>query len=320
MGWMVRTIPMAKIDKKDVPERFDYCFIDADILKYSAGFAAEKTYWHLYKEDGTHIDRFDSAKSADNHTEELWTIFEIDTSGYYREPEKVIGTEEQAIKACDTIVSFIKERVKADHYKFYLSGKNNFRNRVATLYEYGHNRKNVAKPHWIDSIVDHLIKVHGAVVTDGIEGDDQIGVGMMVVQKKGKLPIHAGIDKDVTKGISGYHFDFKKDEFVYTSPEEALLFNYVQGIAGDQTDGFHGIPKVGLKKAARILEGCETEEEMYKAAVSAYKDYFGEEYTYQSWNGKDMTKTAEELFLENMTLAWIMKEKDRPYTPPHKRE
>jgi len=308
------------VNNMEFPDKYDYCFIDADVLKYSAGFAAEKTWWHVFKPDGTHVGKFSSAKEADQHIDELWTIFDIDTSGYYREPEKIIGEEEHAIRACDTIINFIKERVKADHYKFYLSGKENFRNEVATLHEYGHNRKGVAKPFWIDSIVKHLTDTYSAVTTDGIEGDDQVGVGMIALQKRGKTPIHTGVDKDIIKGIPGYHFDFKKDKFIYTSPEEALLFNYLQGIAGDATDGFHGIPKVGMKKAEKILEGCETEEEMYEAAVNAYKNYFGEEYSYESWDGWNLTKTAEELFLENMTLAWILKEKDKPYTPPHKRE
>jgi len=307
-----------EISKEDLPEHWDIAFIDADVLKYSAGFAAEKTWYNLYDSGDNLVDRFDSAKSCDDHLAELSEFLMIDTEGYYRVADKVIGEEEHALNACDTIIRFIKSRIKSDNYKFYLSGKGNFRDSVATLYKYGHNRDKVVKPYWINSVVEHLKKEYQAVMTDGIEGDDQIGVGLTSRNKKGEKAIHVGVDKDIKFGIAGYHFDFKADKFYYTSEEEALRFNYCQGICGDATDGFHGIPGIGMKKAEKILAECETEEEMYEAALKAYQDYYGDTHKYTSWDGRELIKTYEELFLENMTLGWIMKEKGKIYNPPVK--
>ncbi len=309
---------MAEIDKEELPDEFEIAFIDSDVLKYSAGFAAERTVYHLYDSDGDFIETFESAKDCASYLEDVAEFFGESVDGYTREPEKIIGEEEHALNACDTIIRFIKERVKAKEHKFYLSGKDNFRDKVATLYKYGHNRDNTPKPYWINSIVKHLKEQYNAVVINGIEADDAIGVGLSQYNKKGKKAIHIGVDKDIKFGIEGFHYDFKGDKFYKTTAEEALLFNYCQGIAGDDTDGFHGIPGIGLKKAEKILKHCTTEWKMYEASVEAYRKHFGDSYEYTSWDGKDMVKTPEELFQENMTLGWIMKKKGEVYKVPKK--
>ncbi len=305
-----------EVSKEDVPEMFDIGFVDADVLKYHSGFAVERTYYHLYDSEGNYQDRFESAKEVDNHLEELSEFMMVDTTGYYKEPEKVIGTEQQAIEACDVIVKNFMRKCPCKEYKFYLSGKNNFRDNIATLYKYCYPRDNTPKPHWIDSIVKHIKSEYKAVSVDGLEGDDLVSVGITSRAAKGQLAVHLGIDKDVKKGTAGWHYDWQKDEFLYTTPEEALKFVYMQSLAGDLTDGFHGIPKIGMKKAEKILEDCKTEREMYEAAVEAYRNYYGKEYQYKSWKGEELVKTPEELFLENMQLAWILKEKDKYYTVP----
>ncbi len=55
---------------------------------------------------------------------------------------------------------------------------------------------------------------------------------------------------------------------------------------------------------------------MYEAAVEAYREHFGDIYEYTSWDGKNMKVNAEGLFIENMTLGWIMKKKGEIYQPP----
>lgn len=304
------------VDRKELPEEWDIAFIDSDIIKYQGGFAAETVKYHLYDAENNLVETFDSAKECANHLEELEEFFGQSTEGYRRESEKIVGDEEHAINAADTIIRHIKSKVKAKEYKFYLSGKNNFRDKIATIYKYGHNREKVERPYWVDSIVKHLKETHDAVVVEGKEADDAVSVGITAMTKKGKKAIHCGRDKDIKYGTAGTHYDWTKDEFYLTSPEEALLFNYIQGIAGDATDGFHGVPRIGMKKAEKLLAGCTTEREMYEASVEAYRKHFGDEHTYTSWDGKEMTKTAEQLFFENMSLGYILKEKDKYYTVP----
>jgi hypothetical protein len=307
-----------KIDKKDVPERFDYCFVDCDLISYRSSFSAEKTYWHLYKEDGTYVDRFDSAKKADEYTDELWSIFDIDTSGYYREPEKIIGDVEQAINACDLIIKHIQKSCPSDHYKFYLTGNDTYRGSIATLHKYKGDRDRVAKPKWINEVREHIKKEYGAISVDVWEADDSLSVGMWHTYKKGLKSVAANLDKDVLQS-PGFHYDWVKDIFQYVTPEEGLRWLFIQTLAGDfSVDNYEGIPGIGKVKAKKILEGCETERQMYDASVEAYKNYFGEEYTYKSWDGMQMTKTAEEIMLENLRLAYMLRRKDEEYKIPKK--
>lgn len=307
-----------EIKPEDIPKKFDIGFVDADVLKYHAGFAAEKTLYHLYDDEDNFIDTFHSADKVKEHLEELSEFLMVDVSGYRKEPEKVIGSEEHAINACDLIVKSFMEKCPCDQYKFYLSGKNNFRDGVATLYKYCYPRDNTPKPYWINSIVEHIKNEYSAITTEGLEGDDQVSVGVYTRTKKGQLAVHLGIDKDVKYGTMGWHYDWQKDEFIYTTAEEGLLFVYQQAVAGDLTDGFHGIPKIGMKKAYNLLKDCKTEREMYEVAVKAYRKKFGDLYEYTSWRGEEMKKTPEELFLENMQLAWILKEKNKFYKVPEK--
>jgi 5'-3' exonuclease len=83
-------------------------------------------------------------------------------------------------------------------------------------------------------------------------------------------------------------------------------------------DNYEGIPGVGKVKAYKILENCTTEREMYDAAVEAYRNHFGDEHTYTAWYGEEMTRTAEELMLENLRLAYMLRRKDEEYKIPKK--
>ena len=306
-----------KIDKEDLPEVFDVCYVDCDLIKYRSSFAAEKTYWHLYDPDGNHIDKFESAKKADEHLEELSEFLMVDVEGYYREPDKVIGEEEQAINACDLILNHIKKNCPAKEYKLYLTGNDTYRPSVATLYKYKGNRDGMEKPKWIDSVTQHLIKEHGAKVVDYIEADDTLTVGLTNCKKKGILGVVANIDKDI-KQVEGYHYNWDKNEYEYIDHWQGLLHTYAQACGGDPVDHYKGIPGIGMKKAVKMLENCQTEREMYEVSIAAYRKHFGEKYTYKSWDGKDMSKTPEELFLENMNLAFMQREKGKFYKVPKK--
>jgi len=309
---------MAKIDKSEVPEVFDYCFVDCDLIKYRSSFSAEKTYWHLYKEDGTYVDRFDSARKADEYIDEMWTMFDIDTSGYYREPEKVVGEKEQALNACDLIIKHIKEKCPAKEYKLYLTGNDTYRPSIATIHKYKGNREKMEKPRWIDEVTEHLKSEHNAKTVDYIECDDVLSVGLWNCYRKGLKAVAANLDKDCLQAPL-FHYDWVKDTFQYVTPEEGLEWLFVQTLAGDMSvDNYEGVPGVGKVKAKKILKGCKTERQMYDAAVEAYRKYFGDSYTYTSWDGKEMTKTAEEIMLENLRLAYMWKKKGQEYQIPEK--
>ena len=52
--------------------------------------------------------------------------------------------------------------------------------------------------------------------------------------------------------IPGKLYDFK--ETVNITPEEGARWHLIQAMAGDNTDGYAGVPGIGIKKAEKIFE------------------------------------------------------------------
>lgn len=302
----------------EIPERFDVCYIDCDLIAYRSSFSAEKTFYHLYGENGEYIDKFSSAKLVDEHLEELSEFLMVDVEGYHREPEKVIGTLEQATGAADLIINSIKKACPADQYKLYLTGNDTYRPSIATIHKYKGSRDKVVKPKWIKEVRQHLIEVHGAKPVDVFECDDTLSVGLWTSYRKGLKAVAANLDKDVLQS-PGSHYDWVKDSFKYVTPEDGLRWLFIQTLAGDMSvDNYEGIPGIGKVRAKKILEGCVTERQMYDKALEAYKNYFGEVHTYTAWTGEEMTKSAEDIMLENLRLAYMLRKKDEVYQIPDK--
>jgi 5'-3' exonuclease len=50
-----------------------------------------------------------------------------------------------------------------------------------------------------------------------------------------------------------------------------MKFFYTQILTGDRADNIGGLHGVGPVKASKILQGCETENELWDAVVKAYE-------------------------------------------------
>ena len=85
--------------------------------------------------------------------------------------------------------------------------------------------------------------------------------------------------------IPGKLYDFK--ETVEITPEEGARWHLIQTMAGDNTDGYAGVPGIGVKKAEKIFA---EKGYTWKAVVETFEE-------------KDMT---EEDALVNARLARIL--------------
>ena len=83
---------------------------------------------------------------------------------------------------------------------------------------------------------------------DDIEADDAIGIYAT------KEPGHiiCSPDKDMRQ-IPGDLYDLTNGVVTIT-PEEGAKWHLIQTMAGDQTDGYAGIPGIGVKRAEALLE------------------------------------------------------------------
>ena len=165
----------------------------------------------------------------------------------------------------DRMIREILHVTGADTYEIYLSGEDNFRYTIFP--EYKANRKDVVKPRWLQACREYLATEWKARFAHGCEADDL----MAIEQMKGNQTIICSIDKDLLM-IPGHHYNFVKNEWTTIDYFGGLKRFYEQLLKGDRSDGIPGVAGLGEKKAARMLEGCTTEQEMFDICRQAYND------------------------------------------------
>ena len=210
----------------------------------------------------------------------------------------VKGTEADTIKQVDKLMNYIVGETVVfpteDNLECYLTGKGNFRYEVAKTAPYKGNRKDVVKPTNLPAARQHLIDKWGAVVSQGEEADDLIGIASCIGDPE--TTVVCTIDKDMMQ-LHGWNFNFVKNEWSYISVDEGNKFFYTQILTGDNADNIKGIHRVGPVKAGKILDGLTTEQELYEACVKAYDGDI-------------------ERVLENARLLWLRRYEGELWEPP----
>lgn len=167
---------------------------------------------------------------------------------------------------------------KCREYIGYLSGPGNFRLQIDP--EYKANRKDSQKPFHYDFITNYLIECHDAIVTEGIEADDALAMQYL---KDPDNQILCSIDKDLNQ-IAGWHFDLVKEILYYVDEVEATRALYSQMLQGDRTDNITGIRGIGPVKADKLVQGCNSEDELSDLCFRMYREHFGEERSVEMYN------------------------------------
>jgi len=148
--------------------------------------------------------------------------------------------------------------------KFFLTGDNNFRYEIYP--EYKANRRKIPKPEYLQLCKDFLVSDYGAEVSQGCEADDLIGIESSSADSEF---IIVSIDKDLDQ-LSGWHWNPRKKIRYLVSPNDGLRFFYYQLLVGDTADGIKGAIGIGPKKAKKILDGPQSEEEILEACLPYY--------------------------------------------------
>lgn len=88
----------------------------------------------------------------------------------------------------------------------------------------------------------------------GMEGDDVLGVLLTNPELIPGEKVCVSIDKDMHT-LPGRHFNYDHPDHgvIELTEEEADLFHLTQAVAGDATDGYPGVPGVGMVRAERFL-------------------------------------------------------------------
>lgn len=152
-------------------------------------------------------------------------------------------------------------------------GRDSFRYKIDK--EYKVKRKNVAPLEGLGEIKLWVSTEYKGEICRSYEADD-----MVVWRGKSPDTIIAAIDKDVLLQSEGDHYNYKKNEWITVTKEEASRYLWTQMIVGDATDGVYGIEGMGPKKAETFLNSFEASlyyNEVLKLYVEkdkSRKDFF----------------------------------------------
>lgn len=126
----------------------------------------------------------------------------------------------------------------------FFSDSTNFRKSLDPNYKGHRNRK---KPCGYKRVINKLKEEYHVVVMPTLEADDAIGI--YATKEQGH--IICSPDKDMRQ-IPGDLYDLSEGVVTITK-EEGERWHLIQTMAGDQTDGYAGVPTIGIKRADAIL-------------------------------------------------------------------
>ena len=222
--------------------------IDADVLLYEIGYAAE-TGWQ-----GEGVPPFDYvANLLDNRIGNICAV------------------------------------VQATHPPIlYLTGKTNFRNKIATKTKY--KERPSKKPFHYYNLKAYIQGKYDYRLTEGLEADDLMAIEQTAGPEE---TIICTRDKDLRQ-VPGWHYGWELGNQPQFGPELVTdigyvtlssdrkkikgtgeLFFFSQILTGDAVDTIPGLEGCGPVKAFNIISPCKTRGDALKAVYNAYKEVYG---------------------------------------------
>jgi hypothetical protein len=306
-------------------------FFDMDPCVYMAAFAAQKklytvVYWE--EDQGLQEKVFQDGNEKNKWLREIKEQ-ELDIIIEDTEAHLVVEDEGFARQAAATTLKgalrAIAARFKVPEdsleVSYYLTGKGNFREELATIAKYKGNRDKMEKPVHYQAVRDYLVDHWGAYVVDGIEADDEVSILAWDSYRSGGDHVLCTIDKDLDQ-VPGWHYDYKKKVFYETDPLDGELFFYAQILAGDSTDNIKGCYRIGIEKAKTLVNDwfdtcAESGHHEWRRYIW---DHIVEQYALnkQKFPGKAYPEDmpAPKAALENARLVYMQQNRDELWIPP----
>jgi DNA polymerase-1 len=152
----------------------------------------------------------------------------------------------EALKFVERDLNNIKNEFMWDtpEMVLFFSDSKNFRKKIYPDYKGHRNRK---KPCGYKRVITELGKTYQVIKMPELEADDAMGI--YATANPGN--IICSPDKDMRQ-IPGKLYDMK--ETVTIDPVEGAKWHLIQTLAGDQTDGYSGVPGIGIKRAIALFE------------------------------------------------------------------
>tara|TARA_R110002012_G_scaffold63225_2_gene166420 strand:+ start:264 stop:1046 length:783 start_codon:yes stop_codon:yes gene_type:complete len=216
-------------------------------------------------------------------------LIDADSLMYYEMDKKTL---EEAIAGLDQRLDTILTQCNTDRFAGFLTKGKCFRYNVAK--DYKGNRKGKSKPIIFYALDQYLRQQYNFISYPELEADDLVSYYSHVEDRK---TIICSPDKDVLHQCVGMHYNYRTNEFLHTSAEDANRFLWKQTLMGDSVDGIPGIPGVGAKTADNWLKDRTRDFEGF--AVKQYAEKFGMikgiHKFYETFNLVYMLRTAEDI-------------------------
>lgn len=145
---------------------------------------------------------------------------------------------ERELKKLDTHFPFAEEKI------LFFSGPENFRKKIDPDYKGHRNRK---KPCGYKRVINELHTLYKVKIHPVLEADDLLGI--YATKHPGNTIVSP--DKDMRQ-IPGDVFNM--EETMSVTEEEGRRWHLIQTMAGDQTDGYAGVPGIGVKRAVTLMD------------------------------------------------------------------
>ncbi len=168
-----------------------------------------------------------------------------------------------------------------DEMILFFSDSKNFRKDIQKDYKGHRNRK---KPCAYRRVINKLSEEYSVIKMPTLEADDSMGI--YATKNTGNIIVSP--DKDM-KQIPGMLWNFEESTLI--KPEDGAKWHLIQTMAGDNTDGYAGVPGIGVKRAVALFE---EKGYSWKTVVEAFKE----------------KGLSEDIALENARLARILTNED----------
>ncbi|HRV01148.1 MAG TPA: hypothetical protein P5539_05595 [Mesotoga sp.] len=171
----------------------------------------------------------------------------------------VTPNQKQAERGLMKYIEYIIDATEVPEAYVFVKGDNNFRYEVDP--EYKANRRSSMDPEVLDRVEllysyarKNFIESHKG------EADDYCSIFAYKALEDGRLPVICHIDKDLNM-IPGWHYNFKKEEYYFISPQESFTFMCRQLMSGDMSaDNIPGLKGIGDSTAAKFLHNKRLSE------------------------------------------------------------
>lgn len=281
--------------------------IDLDTPCFASAAAVEDRWVIVTHNPSKKTKIFKNRTEFKNRLKEKGTFDKLDE--YSFEDDRSTEPIQNACHILNNMIKNIETYTQPDEIRYFISGKDNFRDNLEFKTKYKSNRVEMIKPLLLSDVRQFAINKFKPEICNGDEADDRIIYRAYELMNEGHDVVVSTIDKDANAytGISLFNQD-KPENGITTVPELGKLWidskNKVRGIGfiwycvqmldGDPTDTYKptelcGV-KYGEKSAYKDLIDCTSIKELLGVVLSKYKEWYPESVTYKAWDGKEYTK------------------------------